>query len=151
MFGEPAPERRSIEQLRGIEGGKVKAIFQDLAHRHQITWAGRANDFGDPLNLAISTATAALYGLAEAAILTFGYSPAIGFIHVGDARSFVFDIADTVKFKKIVPAAFEEASIGGPNLEGRVRRRCRDIFFQEKLVDQMIDTLSSIFDAPGSH
>ena len=27
-FGEPAPERRSIEQLRGIEGARVKRLYE---------------------------------------------------------------------------------------------------------------------------
>ena len=46
-------------------------------------------------------------GLAQAAILTAGYSPAIGFIHTGKALSFVYDIADLYKVELIVPLVFE--------------------------------------------
>ena len=30
-FGEAAPQRRSVEQLRGIEGARVKRLYQLLA------------------------------------------------------------------------------------------------------------------------
>ena len=105
MFDEEAPQRRSIEQLRGMEGAKVKAIFHALASKNKLQWEGRTSSMADPLNAAISTATSALYGVGEAAILALGYSPSIGVVHAGDPRSFVFDIADTLKFKTVVPLA----------------------------------------------
>jgi CRISPR-associated protein Cas1 len=36
-FGEPAPERRSIEQLRGIEGARVKRLYELQAQENGIT------------------------------------------------------------------------------------------------------------------
>ena len=41
-FGEPPPERRSIEQLRGIEGARVRKTYQLLAKRHGVTWSSPA-------------------------------------------------------------------------------------------------------------
>src|SRR5262249_57188985 len=43
-FGEPAPERRSIEQLRGIEGARVKRLYELLAQQHGIAWRRRKYD-----------------------------------------------------------------------------------------------------------
>ena len=151
MFGEPAPERRSIEQLRGLEGSKVKAIFQNLASKYQLTWSGRTHDLRNPLNLGISTATAAIYGLAEAVILSLGYSPSIGFVHSGDERSFVFDLADTEKFKTVVPIAFETVSASAIDVEKRVRLKCRDLFYQQKLAEKFVSILENVFRADGDN
>jgi len=41
-FGEDAPERRSVDQLRGIEGARVKRMYEVLAQRHGVKWKRRA-------------------------------------------------------------------------------------------------------------
>lgn len=43
-FGEEAPQRRSVEQLRGIEGARVRKMYQLLAQRHGLQWHGRRYD-----------------------------------------------------------------------------------------------------------
>ena len=98
-FGEKPPERRSVKQLRGIEGARVKKTYQLLAKQAGVSWKGRNYDrqqwdSADMPNRCISSATACLYGVSEAAILAAGYAPAIGFIHTGKSLSFVYDIAD---------------------------------------------------------
>ena len=40
-FGDDPPMRRSIEQLRGIEGARVRAMYQLLAKQYGIKWDGR--------------------------------------------------------------------------------------------------------------
>ena len=40
-FGEPAPRRRSVDQLRGIEGSRVKRLYEVLARQHGVKWKGR--------------------------------------------------------------------------------------------------------------
>lgn len=154
MFKEEPPPRCSLEALRGIEGGKVKSIYADLAARYHVPWTGRrTTDFcnADPLNKAISTATAALYGLCEAVILALGYSPAVGFVHSGDSRSFVFDLADTVKFRTVVPLAFSLVAESVSDIEGRTRRACRDLFMEKKLADELIVILERVFDGSGRY
>lgn len=149
MFGEDPPINRSIEQLRGIEGGRVKQIFHDLAASKKVEWVGRSMDMRDPLNLAISTATAALYGLAEAVILSLGYSPAIGFVHTGNPRSLVYDLADTVKFKTVVPLAFDLYSENQVDLERRVRTACRDLFYREQLARLLVENMEDVLGVNG--
>lgn len=83
-FGEDAPERRSVDQLRGIEGARVRETYRLLAHSHGADWDGRRYDphewdTANVVNRCLSAATAALYGITEAAILAAGYAPAIGF------------------------------------------------------------------------
>ena len=114
-FGEPAPERRSVDQLRGIEGARVRKTYELLAKQYSVEWRGRKYDpkdwdKGDVVNQCISAATSCLYGVTEAAILAAGYAPAIGFIHSGKPLSFVYDMADIVKFESVVPEAFKIAS-----------------------------------------
>jgi CRISPR-associated protein Cas1 len=124
MFGEEMPDTRSLDKLRGLEGAKVKELYRSIAKQHGIEWINR-DDAPTHIRDALGYATACLYGLAEAVILAAGYSPAIGIVHCGDPRSFVFDLADTVKFKTVVPVAFRTAMESSVDVRGRVRRACR--------------------------
>jgi CRISPR-associated protein Cas1 len=153
-FGEDPPERRSVEQLRGIEGARVKRLYELMARRSKVAWSGRrydpkAWDASDPVNKALSAATACLYGVTEAAILAAGYAPAIGFLHTGKPRSFVFDIADVFKFETVVPEAFRAVAKGAGDIEGTVRRACRDAFRQTKLLARIIPAIEDILAAGG--
>jgi CRISPR-associated protein Cas1 len=152
-FGEEPPARRSVEQLRGIEGARVRATYQQLAKKFGLVWKGRdydAEDWdsADLPNRCLSSATSCLYGVTEAAVLAAGYAPAVGFIHTGKPLSFVYDIADLYKFDTVVPAAFKIAA-GNPagNPERAVRLACRDIFRQSKLLDRIIPDIELILAA----
>ncbi|CDQ10633.1 conserved hypothetical protein [Acidithiobacillus ferrivorans] len=149
MMGAEPPERRSIEQLRGLEGVWVRNRYAELAKLHGVNWNGRYQKLSDPANRAISMATSTLYGITEAAILALGYSPALGIVHTGDARSLVFDMADTLKFRTVVPLAFEIAASRGDDkdLAGMVRRACRDLFVKEKLLDLLVDIIQEVIGA----
>ncbi len=151
-FGEKPPERRSVEQLRGIEGARVKKTYQLLAKQAGIKWSGRNYDrnnwnSADMPNRCISSATACLYGISEAAILAAGYAPAIGFIHTGKPLSFVYDIADLFKFDDIIPHAFKIAAKNYSDPEREVRLMCRDIFRQSKILKKIIPTIEEVLAA----
>ena len=152
-FGEAAPERRSVEQLRGIEGARVRRTYQLLAQQFGVHWQGRdydpeSWDASDLPNRCLSAATACLYGVTEAAVLAAGYAPAVGFIHTGKPLSFVYDIADVYKFETVVPAAFKvAASSPSGNPERAVRLACRDVFRQTKLLDRIIPDIEGILAA----
>jgi len=153
-FGEKPPERRSVEQLRGIEGVRVRKIYQALAKRHGVEWKRRdynpeAWGSGDIPNRYVSSATACLYGITEAAVLAAGYAPAVGFIHTGKPLSFVYDIADIFKFDSVVPLAFQVAAKEPREPERSVRLACRDLFRQEKLLGKIIPTIEEILAAGG--
>ncbi|GAD89977.1 putative CRISPR-associated protein [Vibrio halioticoli NBRC 102217] len=148
-FGEPAPERRSVDQLRGIEGSRVKAAYQLLAKQYDIDWKGRRYDpkdwsKGDVVNQCISTATSCLYGISEAAILAAGYAPAIGFLHTGKPLSFVYDIADIIKFETVIPIAFKVASQACSNPDRQTRIACREVFRTSKLLKRLIPLIEEV-------
>ena len=152
-FGEEPPERRSVEQLRGIEGARVRRSYQLLAHQFGVKWTGRDYnpenwDTSDLPNRCLSAATACLYGVTEAAVLAAGYAPAVGFIHTGKPLSFVYDVADVYKFETVVPVAFKvAASNPSGNPERAVRLGCRDIFRQTRLLDRIIPDIEMLLAA----
>ena len=151
-FGETAPERRSVDQLRGIEGARVRKTYELLAKQYGVEWRGRRYDpkdweKGDVVNQCISAATSCLYGVTEAAILAAGYAPAIGFIHSGKPLSFVYDMADIIKFESVVPEAFKIASKHPRSPDREVRIACRNIFRETKLLNRLIPLIEEVLSA----
>ena len=151
-FGEEPPQRRSIEQLRGIEGARVRETYRLLAKQYNVSWKGRNYDVsdwekGDVANKCLSAATSCLYGITEAAVLAAGYAPAIGFIHTGKPLSFVYDIADIFKFDTVVPIAFRIAAKKPNNPDREVRLACRDIFRTSHLLEKIIPTIEEVLSA----
>jgi len=156
-FGEPPPQRRSIDQLRGIEGVRVRESYALLARQHGVEWRRRAYDpddwqAGDLPNRCLSSATACLHGLCEAAVLAAGYSPAIGFLHTGKALSFVYDIADLWKLQTVVPEAFRIAGLAQKGrldlpAERAVRQACRDAFRRTGLLARIIPQIEEVLEA----
>jgi len=151
-FQEEPPAKRSIQQLRGIEGVRVRKMYELLARQYRVQWKRRNYDHtewgsGDVPNRCLSSATACLYGICEAAILAAGYAPAVGFIHTGKPQSFVYDIADIFKFETVVPIAFKTAAKKPNNPERDVRRGCRDVFRQTRLLRRIIPTIEEVLAA----
>ncbi len=151
-FKEEPPAKRSVEQLRGIEGVRVRKMYELLAKQYRVEWKHRNYDYtkwesGDIPNRCLSSATACLYGICEAAILAAGYAPAVGFIHTGKPQSFVYDIADMFKFETVVPVAFRIAARKPREPEREVRLACRDIFRQTKLLKRIIPAIEEVFAA----
>jgi CRISP-associated protein Cas1 len=153
-FGEEPPERRSVEQLRGIEGARVREMYKRMAGKYGVEWKSRDYDpdkwdASDVPNRCLSAATACLYGVAEAAVLAAGYAPAVGFIHTGKPLSFVYDVADIYKFETVVPIAFKIASRKLGNPEQQVRLGCRDIFRETRLLDRIVPGIEEMLAAGG--
>lgn len=123
----------TMQQLRGREGARVRRAYRECAERVGIEWTKRtydAEDFssGDPVNQALSAATTCLYGIAHAVIVALGCAPGLGFVHVGHARSFVFDVADLYKAEIAIPVAFSVAAEAdeGDDVAAITRHRLRD-------------------------
>ncbi|MCB2180771.1 MAG: type I-E CRISPR-associated endonuclease Cas1e [Desulfobulbaceae bacterium] len=153
-FKEKPPAKRSVAQLRGIEGARVRKMYEMLARQYKVKWTRRNYDHtswgsGDGPNRCLSSATACLYGICEAAILAAGYAPAVGFIHTGKPQSFVYDIADIFKFDTVVPVAFRVAAKDPYDPEREVRLACRDVFRQTKILKRIIPTIEEVLAAGG--
>lgn len=148
-FGQALDPATSLRTVRAKEGYRVRQAYQQAAQRFAVVWQGRRFDpdnwsAGDPLNRALSTASACLNGLVQAAIVSGGYSPAIGFIHTGKMLSFVYDIADLYKVQHIVPLAFQAVADSQRDVETRVRRACRDHFRQIRLMESILPDIREV-------
>lgn len=142
-FPRGVPDHLSLQQLRGMEGVRVREAYANASKLTCVPWTGRSykqDDWrnADPVNRALSTANACLYGLCHSAIVATGFSPGLGFIHTGKVLSFVYDIADLYKVDVTIPLAFAVAQEGPRDLERRTRLLCRDVFFRRRLITRVV-------------
>jgi len=142
-FQETLEDALTLRQIRGKEGIRVREAYARASRESGVEWAGRSyrsSSWGsaDPINRALSCANSCLYGICHGAIVSAGYSAALGFIHTGKMLSFVYDIADLYKVEITVPLAFRVAAAGTKDLEMRVRRECRDLFHSRRLLQRIV-------------
>lgn len=147
-FQESLGAELTLRQIRGKEGIRVREAYARASRETGVPWHGRAYtsarwQAADPVNRALSCANSCLYGICHAAILSAGYSPALGFIHTGKMLSFVYDVADLYKVDLTIPIAFQAAAEGGQELESRVRRLCRDAFQAQRLLQRIVPDIAS--------
>jgi CRISPR-associated protein Cas1 len=129
----------TMQQLRGREGARIRSLYRKLSKQYGVEWNGREynpDDFSDasPVNQALSAAHVCLYGLVHSVIVALGCSPALGFVHEGHEKSFVYDVADLYKAEVTIPLAFEIASDPPEDVGGETRRRVRDAFLDGKVM-----------------
>jgi CRISPR-associated protein Cas1 len=145
----------SLAQIRGMEGARMRTAYAQASARTGVPWQGRQynlNNWGaaDPINRALSAANALLNGICHAAIVSGGYSPALGFIHTGRQLSFVYDIADLYKTEITIPIAFETVAESAQQVDSRVRKACRERFYQDKLLERILPDIDTLMDLkPG--
>lgn len=149
-FLEPLPDKLTLQQIRGREGVRVRDAYAAAASAYGIPWKGRAYkqmDWGsaDPVNRALSSGNACLYGLCHAALLATGFSPGLGFIHVGKQMSFVYDIADLYKVEVVIPAAFEASGVHAKP-EVAVRALVRQKIADGKILSRIVRDLAWVFE-----
>ncbi|MEU5162260.1 type I-E CRISPR-associated endonuclease Cas1e [Streptomyces sp. NPDC020875] len=145
--GAELPDTVTLDQLRGMEGQRMKALYKILAQQHGIgrfrrnyhpdQWHAQ-----DPVNLALSSANTCLYGIIHAALLALGLSPALGFVHTGKQHAFVYDIADLYKAETTLPLAF--ALHQSDNPEQEARRRFRENLRLLKLLPRIVRDVQSL-------
>lgn len=102
---------KNLKEMMGMEGYRVRQLYEQKAEHYQVGWKGRRFEpgkfeMGDITNQIITAANAALYGILCSAIHSMGYSPHIGFIHSGSPLPFVYDLSDLYKEELCVDLAF---------------------------------------------
>ncbi len=150
-FRKRLPKGLSLEQIRGMEGVRVREAYAIASNETGVEWVGRSYDRNhwensDPVNRALSAANACLYSLCHTAIVSGGYTPGLGFVHVGKALSFVYDIGDLYKVETTIPLSFRVVQESTDNLESRVRHLCRDYFHEYKLLERILPDIDRLFD-----
>ncbi len=144
----------TMQQLRGREGARVRRLYREHAASQGVEWKSRhyrRDDFAasDELNMALSAATACLYGVVHAVVVALGCSPALGFVHTGHDRSFVFDIADLYKMELAVPVAFKVVAGGSEDIPADVRRGMRDAIHDAHLLARCAQDLHRLMGSDG--
>lgn len=131
----------TMQQLRGREGSRIRSLYRKLSKKYKVPWKGREYnpaDFSDatPINQALSAANVCLYGIVHSIIVALGCSSALGFVHVGHERSFVYDVADLYKAELTIPIAFEVASNPPEDIGSVTRQKIRDAFYDGKIMER---------------
>ena len=144
----------SLQQIRGMEGIRVRKAYALAAKITGVTWKKRTYkttdwDESDPINKALSEANALLYGVCHAAIVSLGYSAGLGFVHTGKQLSFVYDIADLYKTETTIPVAFEAVKRGG-DVSRNVRVLCRTYFSKTRLLERIPEDIAFILENPDT-
>lgn len=147
LFGKRFPdadlEGKTLKEMMGMEGHRVRSLYQLKAEEYQVGWKGRDYAPGkfeasDLTNQIITANNAALYGILCSAVHSMGYSPHIGFIHSGSPLPFVYDLADLYKEELCVDLAFALTR----DLAGRYDKRKVAARFRERVIK--IDLLARI-------
>ena len=160
MYGTRFPDedvsRLTMQQLRGREGARVRAVYRTWSETTGVQWARREyrpDDFtdSDPINQALSAAHACLYGAVHAVIVAMGCSPGLGFVHTGHDRAFVYDMADLYKSEVTIPPAFEAVALmqrdgefDPSHLSSLIRRTVRDRLREESLLSRCVRDLREL-------
>jgi CRISPR-associated protein Cas1 len=149
-FGDEDVSKMTMQQLRGKEGARIRAVYRKASHATGVPWSGREynpDDFtaSDPVNMALSAAHACLYGVAHSVIAALGCSPGLGFVHTGHERSFVYDIADLYKAELTIPIAFEMAATCQPaDISSFTRRAVRDAIADGHILERLVRDIRSL-------
>jgi len=103
--------KKTLKEMMGMEGYRVRDLYEQKAVEYNIGWKGRRYrpgkfEAGDLTNQILTSANAALYGILTSAVHSMGYSPHIGFIHSGSPLPFVYDLADLYKEYLCIDLAF---------------------------------------------
>ena len=137
VLREPAPERRSVDQLRGIEGARVRKTYELLAKQYGVTWHGYAMtqkdwEKGDIANQCVSAATACLYGVTEAAVICCWLCASGRFYPHRQTALVCIRYGRYFKFETVVPVAFRIAAKFPSQPDREVRMACRELFRESR-------------------
>lgn len=147
----------TMNELRGMEGARSRTIYRGMATKYRVEWEGRNFDRArpqgnDPINNAINHASVAVVAAAEVAVASVAAIPQLGFIHEESALAFCLDIADLYRDVVTLDVAF--ASVArwkrdGGDLERLVRRGVGQRLREQRIVAEMIDRITELFDDGG--
>ncbi|MGW1765561.1 type I-E CRISPR-associated endonuclease Cas1e [Streptomyces sp. NPDC002073] len=154
-FPDEDPSGCTRQQLLNMEGLRLKSCYRRESARTGVPWKRRdysRHDFtaGDAPNQAVTAAAQCMYGITHAVVSALGCSPALGFVHSGNERSFVMDVADFYKTEVAIPAAFDAAVEGADDIASRTRRALRDRINKTRLLDRCVKDIKNVLGYDGT-
>jgi len=135
-FPQADLQGKSLKEMMGMEGYRVRDLYEAKAAEYQVGWRGRSFvpgkfEMGDLTNQVLTSANAALYALLTSAVYAMGYSPHIGFIHSGSPLPFIYDVADLYKENLCIDLAFGMTRL----MAGRYNKHKVSAEFRKRVVD----------------
>jgi CRISPR-associated protein Cas1 len=136
---------KNLKEMMGMEGYRVRALYQQKAEEYQVGWKGRTFtpgkfDLSDITNQVLTASNAALYGILCSAVHSMGYSPHIGFIHSGSPLPFVYDLSDLYKEDLCIDLAFALTR----DMAGRYDKHKVSAAFRQRVIE--MDLLAKLAD-----
>lgn len=130
---------KTLQEMKGMEGYRVRASYEQKAKEYNVGWKGRSFtpgkfEMGDLTNRILTSCNAALYGIISSAVYSMGYSPHIGFIHSGSPLPFVYDIADLYKEHTCIDLSFALTK----EMAGQYNRHVVSAAFRKRVIDDGI-------------
>ncbi len=149
-FPKISCEGKSLQQIRGMEGIRVREAYKMWSKNTGVPWHGREYknnswEDSDEINQAVSIANTVLYGVCHAAIISLGYSPALGFVHTGKQLSFVYDIADLYKANVTIPAAFSAIARRTQPIDIAIRTMTREFIKKHGVMKRIAGDIDWVF------
>lgn len=144
-FSDADLDGKSLKEMMGMEGHRVRALYQIKAEEYQVGWKGRKFvpgkfETSDVTNQVLTACNAALYGILCSAVHSMGYSPHIGFIHSGSPLPFIYDLADLYKERLCIDLAFSLTR----DMAGRYNKHKVSEAFRERVIE--MDLLGTLAD-----
>lgn len=104
-------ENKSLKELFGMEGIRVREFYEQMAQKYGVGWKGRKYvpgkfEMSDLTNKILTVLNSYLYALISSCVHSMGYSPHLGFIHSGSPLPLVYDFADLYKTDVSMEPAF---------------------------------------------
>ena len=149
-FPDGEVEGKSVKELRGMEGLRVRALYAQLGLQHGVTWKGRNYDrqnwdTADDINRTLSAANSSLYALCAAVCCSLGYVPSLGFVHDSGTLPFIYDVADLYKHLTSIPAAFLAVRQDAKDDGELVRKLFKERVEEERLLQRIPKDLAALF------
>lgn len=154
MFAHRFPDaelaKKSLQEMMGMEGHRVRSLYQQKAEEYQVGWKGRhftpgKFEFSDITNQVLTATNAALYGILCSAVHSMGYSPHVGFIHSGSPLPFVYDLADLYKEHLCIDLAFSlTRDMAGRYDKHKVSAAFRQRVIEADLLARLADDISGV-------
>jgi CRISP-associated protein Cas1 len=143
-------EGKNLKSMMGMEGYRVKNIYQNMALKYGVGWKGREYipgkmELSDTTNKILTASNAALYGIVTSAVHALGYSPHIGFIHSGSPLPFIYDMADLYKEKLCIDLSFKlTLEMGGQYNKHKVASSFRERVIEMDLLGKIASDIEYV-------
>lgn len=138
---------KTLQELMGMEGFRVRNLYQEKAEQYEVGWKGRVYvpgkfELSDLTNQIMTSMNAALYGILASVVHSLGYSPHLGFIHSGSPLPLVYDLADLYKAELSVDLAFSlTRSLAGQYNKYSVAEAFRERIIQSDFLGRTVSDI----------